>query len=79
MKLCSDCKHYQPLHINYQLGEVQREACLNPGNASVVDGSPRESPETLRYRSIVCGMDALWWEPKDAECSTAAQEHTDAK
>jgi hypothetical protein len=71
--LCSDCKHYQGMFIDLSHWS---HICHHPDNASVVDGSPLQSADHLRYESILCGMEGLWWEDKNADCSEPQREQS---
>lgn len=57
-KRCVDCKHFAYSAAN----EPQ---CLHPENEDLVDGRPLADPMILRHHSISCGMNGLWWEPKE--------------
>ena len=74
MNLCIDCKHYlgidaaQGTHMYGREKPLRWKAeCGNPLNASVIDGSPWDTLETLRYGvgdgEAFCELDG-WWEPK---------------
>lgn len=74
MNLCIDCKHYLGIDSTQGTHMYGREKplrwkpeCGNPLNASVIDGSPWDTLETLRYGvgggEPFCTLDG-WWEPK---------------
>jgi hypothetical protein len=58
MRLCVDCKHFQPGDSNY---------CYAPKVISMVDGSPGD-PQMQRYEIATegddfCGREGKFWSP----------------
>lgn len=68
MKLCKDCAHYK-LWVNVSMKQsdfVIPGHCMHPNNASLVDGTPRHTPEHLRYNeaSTACRPEGYWWQER---------------
>ena len=69
MKLCKDCKHFQPDTKSWSSDELQiRYGLCLKGKINPVTGWP--TTECFAMRSLpffYCGTKAKWFEPKDAK------------
>ena len=52
-RFCKDCRFFS------------ESRCFHILNASLIDGSPYQSVENLRYKDqFSCGKTGIWWEAK---------------